>query len=351
MAHPATDPKHKLIAHCSHHKIRILKCPTMLNRELGNFKCHCGLRFEETAKYVLTHTGCPACSKEAWKKKLSACNIGKTPGNKKSHSTFIKDLKAYNPNLRCLTRYEGALKPIRILCKQCGETYCRLPVNAVRFGCAGCAGLLPKSIASYNAELHKRKIHFKAFEYLGARIKVQHLCTVCNTFTVMAPPTNALRIGKLACPICDSGTVWALEARHRVFRVRGYERYALPKLLKLYGEDDVFEDLSGKVPSIEYDGRTHKPDFYVPSHNLLIEVKSLETLGMSEHGYFGKPATVYRNVVRKRQAAVDEGYRYLLVLISDKGVRIPIPKNWYRYTRKELMSRISSSGFKLRAST
>lgn len=351
MSRIATDPKPQLTKLCAKNKMRIIRCPKNMSRELGKFECQCGHEFEATANYVLTHAACQICTKEQWREKLRHHSMGKSPGNKKSHADFVRELKARNPNLRCQSTYESALKHVKIRCRACKTTCERLPINALRFGCPGCSGLLPKTVDSYNEELRAKEIHFQATEYLGARTSVTHTCTLCKRFTLMAPPTNALRIGKLTCPICDSGTVWVYEIPGRVFRIRGYERFALPKLLKLYGEDDLFEDLSGRVPRITYNGKTHKPDFYVPSKNLLIEIKSLETLGMSNLGYYKNPAESFRQMVQKRQAAVAAGYRYQLILVSSKGTPIRLPKDWHRHTRRELMAHISSLGIKLRAST
>lgn len=347
MANHPVDPTKALTKHCKSLKIRVLHFPRTTNRDLGKFQCHCGGQYEATAKYVLTHFGCRECTRNQWKAKLRAHNLGKTPANKKSHAAFVAELKAANPQMKCLDKYNGAFTALRFKCLRCGVTTTRLPINAVRFGCSSCSGNLRKTVESYNEELCKKKIHFQVYEYKGARVNVEHTCTICKKVSISAPPTNGSRIGKLACPICDSNTIWAVEAPGKVFRVRGYERFALPKMLRVYKPGDIVEDLSGKVPRVPYEGGEHRPDFYIPKKNLLIEIKSLTTLGLTGATLgHSTPAQTYRACRNKKKAAVQAGFKYLLALFAGNGKRIPLPANWEDYSRSALIEHISSLGFR-----
>lgn len=63
-----------------------------------------------------------------------------------------------------------------------------------------------------------------------------------------------------------------------IVSVQGYERFAIPYLLKEFDENDI---LIGKrfMPKIEYNGnKRYFPDFYIKDRNIVIEVKSQYTL-------------------------------------------------------------------------
>jgi hypothetical protein len=64
-------------------------------------------------------------------------------------------------------------------------------------------------------------------------------------------------------------------------KVQGYENFALDELLSAYSEDEILHSRSD-MPEIFYldndRKRRYYPDFYVPSENLVVEVKSDYTL-------------------------------------------------------------------------
>ena len=66
------------------------------------------------------------------------------------------------------------------------------------------------------------------------------------------------------------------------YRVQGYERYIVPALFEMYGEEDVVVG-KGAVPEVwyEYGGskRRYFADAYVKSINTLFEIKSTYTFG------------------------------------------------------------------------
>jgi hypothetical protein len=100
---------------------------------------------------------------------------------------------------------------------------------------------------------------------------------------------------------------------------------------------DVLVDLEDDVPSVKVGRRKHRPDFYVKSQNRLVEVKSVHTLGLSNAHYFKEG---FARTVRNRQAAIDAGYRYSLLVFAHDGTRIPIPKQWYRMSKANLLSHL-----------
>ena len=63
----------------------------------------------------------------------------------------------------------------------------------------------------------------------------------------------------------------------KTIKLQGYEAYTLDELLKVYDECEITSNVSD-MPVIfyQYKGKQHRyyPDFYIPTHNLIIETKS-----------------------------------------------------------------------------
>lgn len=97
----------------------------------------------------------------------------------------------------------------------------------------------------------------------------------------------------------------------RVEDYQGYEDIALDLLLSKFDEHDIIK-ASSEMPEIWYckdDGKYHRyfPDIFVPSRNILYEVKSVYIYNLH------KKETDY-----KRKAVEYLGYTYNLLLYSDK---------------------------------
>jgi hypothetical protein len=108
----------------------------------------------------------------------------------------------------------------------------------------------------------------------------------------------------------------------KIIGIRGYEHIVLDQLLQTYNETDlqVHDDLSDYViERFEYQSvdrkRLYYPDIYISKENLIIAVKS-------EWWWNGKLDLRYKsrleNNLRKRQAVIDNGYRFQLWLFDNK---------------------------------
>lgn len=91
------------------------------------------------------------------------------------------------------------------------------------------------------------------------------------------------------------------------------------------------------LPRFEYfdkDGckRQYIPDILVDTDKI-VEVKSVATLGCVK-GYPAKLSVVKK----KRQAVLDAGYRFTLMVFNGRGERLPLPKKWHTYTTNQLIS-------------
>lgn len=92
----------------------------------------------------------------------------------------------------------------------------------------------------------------------------------------------------------------------RIIQLRGHEPKAMDELLKIYNEKDILtqNDLMPIISYIKPNGRKAKyfPDIYIPTDNLIIEVKSLWT-------YSGTPEHLTINLL-KEQATIAAGYKF-----------------------------------------
>lgn len=129
------------------------------------------------------------------------------------------------------------------------------------------------------------------------------------------------------------------------FPVRGYEGLALKHLIESKGFDPNDIVVGNDVPKISInfkrkDGtqhRQHWPDIYIKSLNLLIEVKSTATFGLTT--FFGNSDDNIRLICHKSQTAKKQGYDYKVMLFKGqkKNVsRIPLPLGWDSWSVKDI---------------
>lgn len=101
----------------------------------------------------------------------------------------------------------------------------------------------------------------------------------------------------------------------RKIQVQGYEHIALNSLLHTYTEDDIQTSFENRL-TIQYyiNDKKHAyfPDIFIPSENLIIEVKSTYTYDVQKD----------KNEL-KAQACIDKGYKFQFYII-DRGGSIDI---------------------------
>lgn len=97
---------------------------------------------------------------------------------------------------------------------------------------------------------------------------------------------------------------------------------------------------------IEYKDRSGKrrkyiPDFFIKDTRICIEVKSLYTAGIAQNmssratGMGTTQQTLFDTLVRKRNAAVEKGFDFHLMVFGGLG-KITLPKTWYTMSRDDL---------------
>jgi hypothetical protein len=96
-----------------------------------------------------------------------------------------------------------------------------------------------------------------------------------------------------------------------IIKVQGYEPFALDELIKIYTEEDIICNRKN-IPRITYKiGDKQKyyfPDIYIPSKNMIIEVKSSWTYKCKED-----------NIQEKAEATKAAGYEYEIWIYDSKG--------------------------------
>jgi hypothetical protein len=100
----------------------------------------------------------------------------------------------------------------------------------------------------------------------------------------------------------------------KIVKVQGYEPFALNHLVTIYGEDNIMVNLHDEVPVIPYlcplDNiwRQYFPDIFIPSENLIIEVKSTYTFDIQ----------IEKNLA-KFKAVIDAGYLMKIMIMKKSG--------------------------------
>ena len=145
------------------------------------------------------------------------------------------------------------------------------------------------------------------------------------------------------CPVCRVGPAsYRPYTVHGVTKlVHGVEDLALDWILrhkKAQLSDIVAHSDSNRL-SIGYTfkgkDRTYYPDFWIPDDNIVVEVKSIESLGFGD-GFYSYPETYEMNA-HKAKATIEQGYLFkLLVMSRVTNTKIQIPRNWYDFSRSDL---------------
>lgn len=124
----------------------------------------------------------------------------------------------------------------------------------------------------------------------------------------------------------------------RSLLVQGYERQALRYLADtgLFKPSDILTEEEfgdGLQIRYKYGKRTRKyfPDIFIRSHNIIVEVKSLSTLGLIHNKKRGWSMTCHKAI-----ACHKKGYKFCLLLMTEKGERIFLPKKWARMKKAEV---------------
>lgn len=156
------------------------------------------------------------------------------------------------------------------------------------------------------------------------------------------------------CPLCERtasrSSYKTFKIKGRRIQVRGKEKLAINWLLRHTDItiDQIRLDSEFDVPKVKYFSksekryRTYQPDFYIKDLNLLIEVKCGTTLGVGGNFYCNTPSDLWELNCAKAKASVDKGYHFKMLAFGKLNKLIKLPKQWYTYSHKEIMSYLTT---------
>jgi len=306
------------------------------------FKHSCGLKFKSTA----------ACLSRG----LSKCpclHIVRSKGLTLEEHNI--DLQAKKGNDYTCTKYFSMHDPnneyIHNICDNAFKSRAAAVLGDLK-GCIHCSGKDGSLINRVTKRQFMKELNsvengrdyriIGDFEGKSKITEFKHNCG--NKFK--AKPYDVLmnRIRCYTCyPILSNKEV---EVNNKIFTLRGYEPFALERLLKLYSYKDILDSKSKEFPHFKYTinriRRNYIPDLYVKSNNLVIEVKSLSTMGL-ENSYFNDKDGIdlFDRNSAKAKAVLRKGYKFRMYLFDSKGVRITLPKYWYTLSKTDVLDYIS----------
>ena len=227
--------------------------------------------------------------------------------------------------------------------------------EAVKRG-VGCRSCNPSKHGLHTTERYGERLEKlgKALQpigvYKGISVPIEHKCLSCGALFT-ARPSSVLAKRGLACNACSSTRFYhSYTLGSRVVQVQGYEDLALDWLLHKKGVDPsrirVFSDREVPVVYYQLDGKNRRnyPDLFLPDRNILIEVKSLHTAGLTNHRlHKSSPDRLWHILCAKARQTMKDGFIFrLLVMQNDNGSpkRIVLPRGWYRKTRTQILKGI-----------
>lgn len=179
---------------------------------------------------------------------------------------------------------------------------------------------------------------------------------ICKDHGEFQSSPNAATSGKsttgvvrMPCKECrGSGRIKRVEIEGKSFEYRGYEALALKVIVdKGIDVDDIV--VGSKVPKIPLGFKTaegkparHWPDIYIKSRNMIIEVKSTGTFGLTP--YHGNIDAKLKLIQHKSRCAKQLGYDYRVMLFTGKKGknRLALPEGWDRMSVAKIRNWFSS---------
>jgi Zn finger protein HypA/HybF involved in hydrogenase expression len=276
---------------------------------------------------------CPVCRKE------HLSELGKKTKGRLRYSTSEIDARLNTADLKRISPFTGIGQPISVS-HSCGHAWSQRAYDLLqRLYCPSCqlgvVKLTPKQYTTKVKSLHPN-IRLKT-PFQSMLTDVTFRCSLHKRdFTTIA--RNLIR--GAGCPLCANTHKIIDDASGRRL-LRGREPQALAWLLantSLKAKDIQTKDLPVLRYSFAGKQRRYYPDML--TDNKLIEVKSLESAGLSNSKFFYKGAELFDMLKAKASAARKAGYDFRLLIMSADGRRVRIPKNWQTLDRKTVMEKL-----------
>lgn len=293
----------------------------------------------------LNGAGCVRCSRETNGLKRR----GQWLTNREVKALLPKGYKLVTQDKEIST---ASNKKVRITCNQHGEVGVSVStLQAGKIPCEYCASSVrglqrsadnklknQKALIRRLREIYGTEYSYSKVDYRGAHADVTLVCKVHGDFQAL--PSN-LKYGSrvqtgVACPMCRKVTK-EIKIKGRVYQCQGFESNAIRKLLRDGYSHDEFVTARKDIPVVSlchtngnHTHARHHPDIYVPSKNLLIEVKSPGTFGLQSSHISRDGIDLLKLIQAKAVAAKAQGFRYVVFVFKSASSREPIqlPKGW-----------------------
>lgn len=331
---------------------KVLKKKSLVLRE--DFVCNkrllhqcllCNKEFRSLKRTIVSGAGCPHCEGRVIPKTRKRYTI----------EEFLLEFKHTRPELTVKqSSFNGISKKATFKCVSHG-VFVQSAGAALRRGCPSCSKerawaktLLDKSVWEDRIKkIHKDKIRLLG-KYSGTNKNKRYRfkCYICfNTWKSQLP---SVAIKGTGCPHCVNQQKSKAGFRVKtytlddiVFRVQGYEFQGIVWLIKHKNlqASDIFVESTSKVPVIPYRfgkrTKNYYPDMYIPKLNRIVEVKSNYTLGLSNSSKSSLKNWI-RNQI-KAKATIAKGYNFTMLVMTESGTRIKLPKLWYNMKAKDVI--------------
>ncbi len=215
-------------------------------------KCKiCNYKWLVSPLSILKGHGCPECKSKKMSQERS-----------KTHEEYIEEVRISNPDIKVVGLYKRANIKIKHKCKICNHEWDVIPNSISKgYGCPKCA-LKKQSVKQ--TKTHEQYVYEVSIinpdievvgKYKNARTKILHRCKKCNNEWDILPD-GVLRGN--GCVKCKS--------------YRGEE-----KILKYLCNNGIMHNYQKTFSDLRGIGRgLLSYDFYVKSHNLLIEYQGIQ---------------------------------------------------------------------------
>ena len=211
-------------------------------------------------------------------------------------------------------------------------------------------GTRVKTAKQYKEELALAKPEFKLLgKYVDSRTTTKYKHLDCGA-SFEATPGEVQRKA-FRCPACapkTCGSFYVFKYRGHEFKVRGKEAVAVHWVLNNTSVKPASIELDSDktIPSVAYRFNRKRcyyyPDIFIRDRNILVEVKSLTTIGLAHDFFYVKPKTLWDRTCAKAKACLDAGYKFQMLVFSGNNTRIKLPKDWYDYSHKEIVKWFNS---------
>lgn len=120
--------------------------------------------------------------------------------------------------------------------------------------------------------------------------------------------------------------------KNKTYFYQGYEDYALERLVRDFGPDNVLSQYEETFPPLELPSIYFRPDMFVTALEAYVEVKSTYTM---THG------TMLTQNKKKAKQALLEGYDVIWLVVSSCKTRAcKMPIDWFTWTRTKLVAHL-----------